>query len=92
MGVASSCGANTPAMVVPTYTEEADEKSLIQRHKVLNEIKKPKKLTIPDDKTEELSPSTPLLAYKKYVPKRNKRKKKYPTFKIYHPDGEITSV
>ena len=67
MGSSSSC-ANP--QVIPIYTEDADKKSLIQRHKILNQIKKkPKKLTIPDNNYEKLKPTTPLLTYTKYKPK-----------------------
>jgi len=84
MGNAQSC-ANP--QVIPLYDEEADRTSLLQRHKLLNDIKKPKKLTIPDYK-EELKPTTPLLTYTKYKPKRKKRTK----YQIYEPNGDITSV
>ena len=88
-GNTSSCRNPT---VVPTYEEEADQKTLLQRHKVLNELKKPKKLTIPDDnKKEEPKPTTPLLTYSRYKPKR-KQKKNKTKFEIYHEDGLITSV
>ncbi len=90
MGGSQSC-ANP--QVIPVYEEEADRTSLLQRHKVLNQIKKkPKKLTIPDDNKENPKPTTPLLTYTKYKPKRKQKKNKTTKFEIYDPNGSIISV
>jgi hypothetical protein len=68
--------------VIPVYDEEASKETLLQRHKVLNDIKskRPPQIQIPK--------TPPKLKYTKYKSKR----KKYPPFKVYEPNGKITNV